>query len=105
KHRFAIAVSIDSTQDRHLPIKICERLRFGVIFAQPRLQHTRVIVAPTFQAALAIWTNRSIGKLRAVGARREAACAALQSTGNSCSNDLFRYYEQNLGVDGTVHLL
>src|SRR4029077_10249256 len=83
EYRFAIAISIDSAQDRHLPVKIRERLCLGVVFAQPCLQYAHVIIASALEPPFAIRTNRTIGKLCAVHTGRETAGPTSQPSENS----------------------
>src|ERR1700676_3011170 len=82
-------------QDRHLVVKRSERLRLGIEFLQPRLQHAGVIVGASHEWSVAIRANWTLGELGAGRTRGETASATLQSAGYSVAHSLLRYFQPN----------
>src|SRR5437660_11784487 len=89
-HAFTFSVAVDSAQDRHLTVEVCQRLRFCIVFPQSLLQHANVIVTPALETPFTVRTNWPIRELCAGHARCEAARSALQPFGNTRANCLFR---------------
>src|SRR5689334_11091387 len=86
-------------EDRHLLIKLRQRLRLAVELLKPLLQNRNIVVVATNKRPIAKRTDRTLRKMCGAGAGGESAAATLQTARNSFANGLFRYLEPNGEVE------
>ena len=80
-------------QDRHLLVKISERLRLGIELLKSGLQNLGLVVGATHERPIAIGTDRALRELGAGSAGREPASTALQTAGDSVADSLLRHFQ------------